>query len=297
MNIHTYLDRINRPVPTHADRTTLNSLMRAQLETVPFENLDQQLGRPVSTDLNAAYHKIVEARRGGWCFELNGLFAWLLQTLGYGVTRLAGHVGPDTPADGATGDHMLLLVDCGGPLVVDRLWWTACGGPLVVDRLWWTACGGPLVVDVGFGGGNNGPVPLGATQVSQPPYDISITAQPSGFYTYTECHADSKSSYWFTLDPVDTDHFEPANHRLQTDSSSPFRRTLTAQRRTPDTHTVLRGLVKTTQCPDGVQTKTLGDVNALRACLQSEFNLDVPEVASLWPQLVQRHTELFGPLS
>ena len=64
----------------------------AHLVTVPFENLDVYHRRGVSTDVVASYAKVVEARRGGWCFELNGLFGWLLGRLGYDVDRVSCQV-------------------------------------------------------------------------------------------------------------------------------------------------------------------------------------------------------------
>ena len=82
-------------------------------------------------DRGANYEKIVERRRGGWCFELNGLFAWLLEQLGYRVTLLGSRVDGERGA-GWELAHLLLRVD--------------------LDR--------PYLVDVGFGEGSLEPVPL-----------------------------------------------------------------------------------------------------------------------------------------
>jgi N-hydroxyarylamine O-acetyltransferase len=67
-------------------------LHRAHVMTVPFENLDIHLGRPISLAPADLFRKIVSSRRGGYCFELNGLFALLLEALGIAVTRLAARV-------------------------------------------------------------------------------------------------------------------------------------------------------------------------------------------------------------
>lgn len=84
MEVEKYLKRINYQGSCVPDLQNLQMLIRAHLETVPFENLDfVGNGRELSLDLLELYQKIVENRRGGVCFELNGLFGWLLKQLGY----------------------------------------------------------------------------------------------------------------------------------------------------------------------------------------------------------------------
>jgi N-hydroxyarylamine O-acetyltransferase len=89
---------------------SLAALQRAHLEHIPFENLDIHLGNPVILDEELLYEKIVNRHRGGFCYELNGLFAALLEALGYGVTRLSARVFDDGEP-GPEFDHLLLLVD------------------------------------------------------------------------------------------------------------------------------------------------------------------------------------------
>src|SRR5262245_38481762 len=77
--------------------------------SVPFENLDVFRRRPVRTDLDWSVSKIVERRRGGWCFELNGAFGWLLRQLGYDVDYVSCQVfGAD--GWGPSLDHCALVV-------------------------------------------------------------------------------------------------------------------------------------------------------------------------------------------
>ena len=92
MHLPSYLARINLPSPPEPTLSGLKRLHRAHLLAVPFENLEVQLGRRVGTALPPIYEKIVENRRGGWCYEMNGLFGWALSELGFRVTRLAGGV-------------------------------------------------------------------------------------------------------------------------------------------------------------------------------------------------------------
>ena len=82
-----YLSRIGMPERAlPPDVVTLRALQRAHLRAVPFENLDIHLGRSIILDTDAIVGKIVDDRRGGFCYELNGAFAALLASLGYSVT-------------------------------------------------------------------------------------------------------------------------------------------------------------------------------------------------------------------
>ena len=83
---------------------------RAHLLAVPFENLDIHLGRPISLDQDALFGKIVTRRRGGFCYELNGLFALLLRELGFEVTLLSAGVARADGGFGPEFDHLTLLV-------------------------------------------------------------------------------------------------------------------------------------------------------------------------------------------
>lgn len=105
------------------DRATLDRLQRAHVTTVPFETLsvtgdpfDHGDGEGVVLSLPALYEKIVERERGGFCFELDGLFGWLLAELGFDVTRLAARMvhAIELPAN-----HHPLLVDLDEPYLVD----------------------------------------------------------------------------------------------------------------------------------------------------------------------------------
>ena len=85
---------------------------------VPFENLDIHLGVPNVLDPDHVYDKIVRRRRGGWCFELNGLFALLLERLGFTVTRYsAAVVASDPPFPDFA--HLTLRVDLERPWLCD----------------------------------------------------------------------------------------------------------------------------------------------------------------------------------
>jgi len=84
--IASYLRRIGYQGTPKPDFSTLHDLQRLHLQTIPYENLDIMRGIPLSLEVKDMYEKIVVRGRGGYCFELNAMFAWLLRSLGFGVT-------------------------------------------------------------------------------------------------------------------------------------------------------------------------------------------------------------------
>jgi N-hydroxyarylamine O-acetyltransferase len=117
--VNHYLDRIGARRPGTPDAPALRELHRRHVETVPFENLSIHLGEPIVLTEDALADKIVRRGRGGFCYELNGLFAALLTALGYDVKLLAASVfgegGVLTPAF----DHLALLVGLDERYLVD----------------------------------------------------------------------------------------------------------------------------------------------------------------------------------
>jgi N-hydroxyarylamine O-acetyltransferase len=119
MDSDRYLERINYGGPTDPTLDTLCALHLAHMRTVPFENLDIRRGKRIVLDEARLFDKIVTRRRGGFCYELNGLFAGLLRALGYQVDMLAARV---PRADGSLGipfDHLTLRVELDEPWLVD----------------------------------------------------------------------------------------------------------------------------------------------------------------------------------
>lgn len=87
-NVEAYLKRINYEGKTDVSYETLYGLHVAHTLNVPFENLNVYFRKTVSLDRESLYKKIVENKRGGYCFEMNGLFSFVLQELGFKVTNL-----------------------------------------------------------------------------------------------------------------------------------------------------------------------------------------------------------------
>lgn len=114
MDCENYLKRIGFDGRTAADAETLTELHRRHLFTIPFENLDIHAGREIKLDMNYIEDKVVNKGRGGFCYELNGLFCELLTGLGFKVKMVSANVFDEDENPGAEFDHMALIVSIGG---------------------------------------------------------------------------------------------------------------------------------------------------------------------------------------
>src|SRR5512138_694480 len=114
MDIPRYLTRIQYFRPIKPDVQTLQGLHLAHLLHVPFENLDIGLKRPIRLEEEALWNKIVVQGRGGFCYELNGLFGAFLREIGFDVTYLNARVYNREGKLGIPFDHLALLVQIPG---------------------------------------------------------------------------------------------------------------------------------------------------------------------------------------
>jgi len=117
-----YLDRVGVPASAASGAAGLRALHRAHQLTVPFENLSIHLAEPISLDEPDLIDKIVRRRRGGFCYELNGAFALLLEALGAQVSRVAARVYGEAGRLSPPFDHLALIVrlaDGSGPWLAD----------------------------------------------------------------------------------------------------------------------------------------------------------------------------------
>jgi N-hydroxyarylamine O-acetyltransferase len=132
-DVPTCLRRINYTGSTEPTAETLRSLHRAHLLAVPFENLDIHLGHRIILNEAALYEKIVVRKRGGFCYELNGLFAALLSQMGFQVSIFSTYIPVERGGCGLKYDHLTLLVDTGERWLVDVGYGDAYRLPLRLD--------------------------------------------------------------------------------------------------------------------------------------------------------------------
>jgi N-hydroxyarylamine O-acetyltransferase len=214
-----YLARIGVRPGAAPDVTTLRELCALHLATVPFENLDIHLGKRITLAEDALVAKIVHRRRGGFCYELNGLFAELLTTLGYRVTRLAATVFEGGTVLGPPLDHLALRVDLAEP---------------------W-------LVDVGFG--RHTVYPLRLTDPGdQIDPEGAFRVQPVGEFGDVDVLHDGTPVYRVENRPRSLADFEPMCWYQQTSPDSGFTRRLTCSVLRPEGRVTLSGrrLIRTT---------------------------------------------------
>jgi len=99
LDLDAYFDRIGYRGPRVPTLEVLHALTAAHAQAIPFENLDVCLGTSIELDADALFGKLVTRRRGGYCFEQNGLFLLMLAELGFAVTPLSGRVRLGRPRD------------------------------------------------------------------------------------------------------------------------------------------------------------------------------------------------------
>lgn len=259
MQLDAYLARIHYTGPRTVTAETLCQLHRAHLFAIPYENLDIHLGRTLTLDLARIYQKLVEEQRGGWCYEMNGLFAWALRELGFTVTLLGSSVGE--PAQGATGDldHLILRVD--------------------LEQPW--------LVDVGFGNGILDPLPLASGHYQQGFFTFQLEQQADSWYFHNHPHGGK--GYGFTLLPRHLPGFASRCHELQTSPTSGFVRTTVCHRFTPEGIVSLRGATLKRITTLGIDEEEITTLPYYRNVLQETFGLSPTLAAALWETVWPRH--------
>lgn len=267
MDIDAYLGRIgltDRPPPTLEG---LKALHRAHLAAIPYENFDVQLGRPVTIAVPAIYDKIVGRRRGGWCYEMNGLFGWALGELGFKVTRATGAVMRAAAGDAVIGNHLVLRVDLPE---------------------------GVHLADVGFGDGPNEPFAVREGTFDSNGFPYAVVRTGDGWWRLVNHPAGGAASFDFDPHPADETRLAAKCDELQTAEASVFVQNAVAFRQTPGAIDVLRGRVALRIRPDGIGKRLIENADDLVATLKDVFALDLPEAAGLWDKIAARHEQVMA---
>lgn len=249
LDVSAYLTRLGlseQPPPT---TETLRLLHRVHLERVPFENLDVHLGQPIVLDEARLFDKVVRQQRGGFCYELNGLFAELLRALGFEVTLLSARVAGQDGAFGLDFDHLALLVNAGGP----------------------------LLADVGFGDAFLEPLHLEPGLIQKEGGKAFRLDRDGDEWTFLERRMDApwEAQYRFTLAPRKLADFTQMCLHHQTSPDSPFTRNTLATLVTPSGRVTLRGdrLIITA---DGERKERSITSEERAALLHEHFCINVP---------------------
>lgn len=267
MHVGRYLNRIGVSGPLAPDLDSLRVLHRAHLRTIAYENLDVQLGRPVTIEIPAIYEKIVERGRGGWCYEMNGIFGWALKELGFHVTRATGAVMREMGGEACVANHLVLRVELAEGL---------------------------YLADVGFGDGPIDPIHIVPGKFTAHGFAFDLAQVDEDWWRLTNHPRGGARSFDFNLAPADESRFAAKCHFLQSDPGSMFVQNAVCQRYTAEGLVILRGRVLRHIVGTTSSDRLLNSADEFMAVLGSVFGLDVPEAASLWPKICARHDALFA---
>ncbi|HLL32872.1 MAG TPA: arylamine N-acetyltransferase [Streptomyces sp.] len=262
--VDAYLRRLGAARPARPTLDVLRELHLRHLRAVPFENLSIHLGEEIALDERRLLDKVVGARRGGFCYELNGLFGALLDALGFEVTLLAGRVYGEEGRLGVPYDHLALRVR--------------------------TADAGEWLADVGFGAHSHFPLAW---------EDRREQADPGGSFRIAEAGPDAagevgdldvlkdgEREYRLETRPRLLADFVTGAWWHSTSPESPFTRKLVCSRVTGDGGRItLGGRKLKVTAPDGTQEEREygeGEDEAVLAVYRERFGIElerVPRVA------------------
>lgn len=252
LDVDAYAERVGYRGPLRPDLETFSALHRHHIANVPFENLDVMLGRGPSVELDAIVAKIVHHRRGGYCYEMNLLFAAVLERIGIPVRRRLVRTG-DPLEHARPRSHLVVLAD--------------------ID-------GGTWLGDVGFGSGTSEPIPV----------DRAARFEQGGWaYRVTEPFADGdrrvqdlRAGRWETMYTLIPDATYPvdvvlANESTSTSPSSPFvKRPIVVKRGAESERRLLGRTFTVTDRDRDESSREIAD-DRYAATLLEEFGLELSE--------------------
>jgi N-hydroxyarylamine O-acetyltransferase len=249
LDVKAYLERISYRGSLAPTAETLRELQVAHLLAVPFENLSIHSGEAIVLDDDALFDKVVVRRRGGFCYELNGLFAALLRALGFDVTMLSARVGNAQGVFGREFDHMALMVS--------------------LDERW--------LADVGFGDTFREPLLLDERNVQAQGARAYRIVPDGGYLTLMERATDGgewKAQYRFDLQAHQYADYAEMCHYHQTSPESHFTQGRICSRATPQGRVTLSDMrFITTTMNGGRQERVVTDEEQYATVLREQFGI------------------------
>ena len=247
-DLDAYLTRLHYSGVVQPTEDCLEALHRAQVYTIPFENFDILLGRGITLEPAALCNKLVHRARGGYCFELNGLFLMALQAIGFKARALLARIHLRNPPSGRT--HQLLLVTLQG-------------------RQW--------IADVGFGNFVRAPLPF---ELNHPTTHDGLTfrlveAEPFGLMLQTLKKGQWLGLYSFDLGHVFSADIALGNHFTATHPSSLFTFARVVALLTPTGRVSLLNRTLRTVTADAEQVQELAEGQTYLDALRTHFGIEL----------------------
>lgn len=255
--LDAYLSRIGAERPQRLDFRSLSNLHRAHLMSFTWEAVDAFMGWPSSVDPALAFRKMVTGRRGGWCYEMNGLFGAVLATLGFRVTRLCGCVDRPKLGDMAIGNHLTLQVD--------------------LDH--------PYLAEVGVADAIVEPVPMAPGHIRQRGFEFSIVSAGDGWLRLNNHGLGVARTVDFRPGHADEDAIAATQAWLMRDPGSPFTNALAVFRHTEDGYLALQNDRLRRVTAAGAHDDTIANADHLAEVLENLFELDIPAHRDVWDRV------------
>ena len=257
MDLEPYLARVGFEGKPQLDLRTLGALQFGHVVRIPFENLSPLMGEEVPLGVDALVDKLVHRKRGGWCFEHNGLFAHVLREIGFEVTTLAARVRWGVPRGVVTSrSHMVLLVDVRG------------------ER---------YLADVGFGGLTlTAPLRFEPGLEQMTPHEPHRVVQDDAgdFVLEAFVGGEWQQLYAFDLRPAMQSDYEVSNWYLAHHPESIFVKGLMAARADTDRRYALRNLRYSIHHRHGeTERRVIGDLAELKNVLTRDLRIPIPDAA------------------
>lgn len=264
-DLNKYFERIGFDGDSKPDLATLRTIHRAHVLTIPYENLDVYLERPVDQDITRIYRKIIHEGRGGWCYETNGLLGWALREIGFDATRHMGGVFRDEQGDEAFGNHLLHTV----------------------------LLGETFIVDVGIGNFIKEPVVLRAGSFIEEGKTYRLEKLQDGSWRFHNAEGAIPASFDFFYEDANEDQLNARGGNLQSDPQSMFRQNLICQQMTPTGFKSLVGRMYT-DTDKGLNGLLIESEEELHKVITVSLGITPPSLDGLWGKVCARHEVLFG---
>jgi N-hydroxyarylamine O-acetyltransferase len=261
-DLAAYLARIGFAGSLSPDLASLRRLAELHAAAIPFENLNPLLGLPVELDIDVLQRKMVQGRRGGWCFEQNHLFSAALGAIGFKVSGLAGRVLWGEAEDAVTPrGHMLVRVEIEGET---------------------------YIADVGFGSRTlTSALRLEAEREQQTPHEVfRLVIVDGDWRLQAKIGEEWRSLCRFDLQRQYRPDYEIVNYYLSTHPTSFFRQGLLASRSLPGKRLTLFNHEFAVHHIGGrTEGRKLETVGEILDVLRGEFLIDISSLPGLEARL------------
>lgn len=259
IDLDAYAARVGLTSLPRATEDGLATLHHAHVHAIPFENLDVLLGRPIRLDDDGLEAKLVRQRRGGYCFELNGLALSVMRALGFAARPLLGRVWYQRPGDAGVPPrtHQLSLVEIDG-------------------RAW--------LSDVGFGRASmRRPIPFELDRDHELGSEVfRVRADPDHGFVIAWRGSPRASGledlYSFTLDRVHPLDLVQCSHYTSTHPASPFTKMVRAARLTPHGRVTVLGDRLTRSHGVETTTETIASRAELARVIEHDLGIEIDVV-------------------